>query len=285
MSSVEAVNEAWQPRLARLGLTELRSLLDDEPPDELLPGSWQPLVKDGLGRRERWRWEPPDTSNGAVYLKRYFRTPLKTQLDRILRQSSRRGRGWWEYHLSRFLAEHSVACVQAIAAVDAMTGHLERRSAVLFAEVAGDAFDRVWPKLCIQNAPITGGHNRHAVNRALARFVSSFHQTGYVHRDLYLCHVFADIDPSAQRAPQFALIDLARVFRPRLRRTRWLIKDLAQLDSSARRIGATRTDRFRFLVYYLSLHPSAPRVRWFARRITRKSDWILRRIARKEHRG
>ena len=71
---------------------------------------------------------------------------------------------------------------------------------------------------------------------------------------------------------------------PRLRRMRWIIKDLAQLDASARQVGASRTDRLRFLRAYLDLGPRAARVRWYARRIVRKSDWILRRIARHEAR-
>ena len=69
-------------------------------------------------------------------------------------------------------------------------------------------------------------------------------------------------------------------FRPRWRRLRWIIKDLSQLDASARQIGAWRTDRLRFLPAYLgpSLKTS---IRSYARRVVRKSDWILARIARK----
>ncbi|MEW6251858.1 MAG: lipopolysaccharide kinase InaA family protein, partial [Planctomycetota bacterium] len=80
---------------------------------------------------------------------------------------------------------------------------------------------------------------------------------------------------------QPTLIDLARTHRPRLRRTRWIIKDLSQLDTSARQLDATRADRLRFLTTYLRSRPGARPVRWYARRIVRKSDRILRRIARK----
>ena len=155
-----------------------------------------------------------------------------------------------------------------------MYGLLERCSVVLIEAVVGDGFDRAWADACRRNAPLTRGLARHDTAVRLGRFVSAFHQTGFCHRDLYLCHVFADFDPAGRRPP-------VRTFRPRVRRMRWVIKDLAQLDSSARQIGASRADRLRFLCAYLGLQHGTARIRWYARRIVRKSDWILRRIERK----
>jgi tRNA A-37 threonylcarbamoyl transferase component Bud32 len=63
----------------------------------------------------------------------------------------------------------------------------------------------------------------------LAGMVRRFHQAGYVHRDLYASHVF--LDASAGRDDLY-LIDLARMFRPRVIRRRWCVKDLAQLKYS-----------------------------------------------------
>jgi heptose I phosphotransferase len=214
-------------------------------------------------------------------VKRYLSTPAGVQLDRVRRQTRRHSRGWWEFHQASELARKSVHAVRSVAAVEDMAGLVERRSAVVFEEVAGDAVERVWPAALERRSPITRGASRHAATRRLARFISAFHQTGASHRDLYLCHVFVRLDETARRPPHFALLDLARVHYPRLRRTRWIIKDLAQVDCSARQCGATRTDRLRFLIAYLGLHADTPRVRWYARRIVRKSDHILRRIARK----
>ena len=84
-----------------------------------------------------------------------------------------------------------------------------------------------------------------------------------------------------QTPPQFHLIDLARTFRPRWRRFRWLVKDLSQLDVSARQIGGSRSDRLRFLLAYLGLQSCTPRARRLIQRTIAKSDRILRRIARK----
>ncbi len=270
----------WRTRLADAGLADPARLLDAACDMRLLPGQWEQLTKPGLGGRQRWRWKIPSAGDDVLYVKRYQNAPAAEQLDRVRRQTVRHSRAWWEFKQSTELARQSVPVVRAIAFAEEMCAVHEVRSVVLFEAVPGDAFDRVWPRLCAQRAPLTRGWARHEVTRRLARFVSAFHQTGVCHRDLYLCHVFAELAPASDQPPQFTLIDLARTHRPRLRRMRWLIKDLSQLDASARQIGASRTDRWRFLLTYLGLQIGAPRVRWYAQRIVRKSDRILRRIAR-----
>lgn len=271
----------WRERLATAGLQDLTALLTNEPP-ERFRGQWEALRKPGLGGRERWRWRL-SASGPTLYLKRYFSSKWREQWDRIYRQKSRRSRGWWEYHQSNQLARRYIPAVRAVGVAEEMRGFFERRSAVLFEEVAGDAFDRVWSRLEARRAPLTYGRTRHEMNRCLARFVSAFHQTGLCHRDLYLCHIFIDLADD-EIAPRFTLIDLARVHRPCWRRTRWIIKDLSQLDCSAQQIGATRTDRLRFLLAYLGLEPNAPRVRFYVRRVARKSARILRQIERRSRR-
>jgi len=278
----EDVSESWRARLAEFGLDGLGQLLDQAPESGRLVGRWLALSKPGLGHRQRWRWQLPDGEASAViYVKRYARTPLREQWDRIRRQTLHRSRAWWEYRQAQRLAAAQISVPNAIGFVERMQGAWEQASAVLLAAVPGDGLDRVWTRLERQNAPLTRGIARHDLTVRLARFVAAFHQTGFCHRDLYLCHVFADLDPDGVRPPRFSLIDLARTYRPRWRRTRWLIKDLAQLDASARPVGATRTDRWRFLLAYLGLEPRAARARWYARRIVRKSDRILRREARR----
>jgi heptose I phosphotransferase len=182
---------------------------------------------------------------------------------------------------SRRLAGAHINVPAAVGFAEEMCGALERRSVVLLEQAAGDGFDRVWVELCAVDAPVARGIARRDLAVRLARFVAAFHETGFCHRDLYLCHIFVDLDPNGGRPPRFTLIDLARTHRPRWRRMRWIIKDLSQLDASAREIGATRSDRWRFLLAYLNLPRGAARARWYGRRIVRKSDWILERIARK----
>jgi heptose I phosphotransferase len=282
----ESVTAPWRERLAANGLEHLRVLLDDATEIGLLSGKWTALTKPGLGGRQRWRWElvNGDTTRPAddvVYVKRYASTPIREQWDRMRRQCLRHSRAYWEYTQSQRLAEAHINVPGPVGFVEQMRGAVERRSAVLLERAPGDGLDRVWTSLRERDAPITRGIARHDLIVRLARFVAAFHGTGYCHRDLYLCHVFVDLEPGGSRPPTFTLIDLARTHRPRWRRARWIIKDLSQLDASARQVGATRTDRWRFLLAYLNLQRRAPRARWYARRITRKSDWILRRIGRK----
>ncbi len=274
----------WCDRLASAGLPDLNRLLDAPPGAPPLTGRWQALSKPGLHGRQRWRWDLGDAGGAVLYVKCYRGVPLREQMDRIRRQSVRHSRAWWEFLQSADLSRHYIPVVRAIGAIEEMRGALEVGSAVLFEGVAGDAFDRTWRQLSAEQAPVTRGLARHDVTRRLARFVSAFHQSGVCHRDLYLCHIFVDLEPTGARPPRFTLIDLARTHRPRLRRTRWLIKDLSQVDASARQIGASRADRWRFLLTYLGLDAGTPRVRWYARQIARKSDRILRRIARQASR-
>ncbi len=276
------IASAWQRLLGAAGASHLRRFLNRGfDPDELA-GSWTALTKPGLGGRQRWRWElPTDDGAAVVYVKRYGRTPLREQLDRLLRQFPWHSRAWWEYRQSVRLSEAYLPVPEPVGVVESMVGPFERRSAVLLRRVPGNAFDRVWRECEQRGAPITRGLARLDMIRRLGRFVSAFHQTSYCHRDLYLCHIFVDLDPDGRRPPSFALIDLARTHRPHLRRMRWVLKDLSQLDYSARRVGASRADRLRLLEAYLSLPRGAPRVRWFAVRVARRSDAILRREIRK----
>jgi heptose I phosphotransferase len=78
----------------------------------------------------------------------------------------------------------------------------------------------------------------------LANFIKTFHNTGFCHRDLYLCHIFCDENE------KFTLIDLARAFQPWLTKSRYRIKDIAQLYYSAPGKYFSRTDRLRFYKAY-----------------------------------
>ncbi len=283
MSRRAEVAGPWQARLAAAGLGDFTRLLDADGAALKLPGRWISLVKPGLGGRERWRWRLPD--GGTLFVKRYRRTPLRAQWDRLWRQTPRHSRAWWEFRQANWLNEQSVPALRAIAVAEELRGGWERRSVVATEALPGDAVDRCWERWRRVGAPVTRGAARQAFVCRLAQFVSAFHQTGLCHRDLYLCHVFVDAAAGDGGPVRFTLIDLARTHRPRLFRQRWLIKDLAQLDVSARPLGATRTDRLRFLLTYLGLAPRAPRLRWYARRIVRKSDRILRRIQRQQAAG
>jgi heptose I phosphotransferase len=103
----------------------------------------------------------------------------------------------------------------------------------------------------------------------MAALARRMHDAGAHHQDFYLNHILwrgeaADLD--------LRVIDLGRVgFAKELSR-RWILKDLAQLDFSARQLSCT--ERLRFLRLYLG-RPFCRADRRLVQRIARKS----RRIA------
>ncbi len=85
--------------------------------------------------------------------------------------------------------------------------------------------------------------------------------------------------PGDESPADLYLIDLARVFRPRWRKFRWRVKDLAQLHYS---MPSAWVEKYwpRFLEQYLTPARSAERDLW-QRAIARKSESIRRRQLRK----
>lgn len=129
-----------------------------------------------------------------------------------------------------------------------------------------------------QNAPPApggdAGSSTHATLAALivevAQLARAMHRQGWHHQDFYLNHLLLCGEKPDQRVH---VIDLGRAtYRPRLAR-RWIIKDLAQLNYSAR--GLPCTQRLRFLREYLGRRLQAAD-RPLVRRIVVKSHHIAR---------
>lgn len=286
MRKAATIEPLWQEFLARAGAQDLRALLNASPIEAKWPGKWEALTKAGLGGRERWRGRlDASAPNQTLYLKRYQQTGLRQQWDRMLRQSASRSIAFWEYERSRELVSAGIPAPRPIGFAEDMRAWYEQRSTVLLESVLGGPLDAFWIAAVAVNAQITRGSRRQDFMRRVGRFVAAFHGTGLCHRDLYLCHIFVDADNGGEIPPRFAIIDLARVHRPRFARMRWLIKDLGQFEFSARLAGFSRADRLRMLAAYLGLDPGQPRIRWYARRIVAKADTIERRERRKGRLG
>jgi len=255
------VDEAHAAAFAAAGLERLDDLFG-------LSGG-QRLDKASLPSwRRRLRFELPGV--GPVYLKQYASPPVGVQLRRILSGQARQSTARIEWLRMQWLAKAGIEAVKPVALGEEMAGPWERRSAVVTAALPGESLEshvRRFPERASRE-----------LIRSLASFVARFHQAGFIHRDLYLSHIFCK---TADGRPRFCLIDLTRVCRPRWRRGRWIVKELASLNYSTPPAAATAADRLRFLRDYLGTRRLSPAQRRLVRRVVRKTDRIARHDARR----
>jgi hypothetical protein len=90
--------------------------------------------------------------------------------------------------------------------------------------------------------------------RHVAPLIARLHDAGFAYRDLYWNHLFAALDAEP------VLIDVHRAMRPRWRRRRWIVKDLAGLLASLPG-GYSRASCLRFLHRYAAGRPAPTLVR------------------------
>ena len=106
--------------------------------------------------------------------------------------------------------------------------------------------------------------------KKLAEFIKKFHETGYRHRDLYLCHIFYGGNG------EFYLIDLARAFKPAVFGERFRLKDIAQLCYSAPAEYFSKTDRLRFYLQYTQQKKLSSKDKEFIRQVLNKARQMAR---------
>ncbi len=185
------------------------------------------LSKPGLGHRRRTRIELVDDRGAThvLYLKRYGPQKLGEALRRWWTHGRRMSPARVEFQNIRAAHLAGVPTMQAVACGEDRCPLGACRSYVIVSAVPGEALERCFDAYL-------GVHGAAAVadlTARLGRMVRTIHRAGYVHRDFYSSHVF--LDDSAGRDDLY-LIDLARMFRPRVMKRRWFVKDLAQLKYS-----------------------------------------------------
>ncbi len=67
------------------------------------------------------------------------------------------------------------------------------------------------------------------LTEAVAEFAKALHQSGVIHRDFYVCHLLAEIEPYIHGEVRLAVIDLHRAQIHTKIPERWLLRDLAAL--------------------------------------------------------
>lgn len=94
------------------------------------------------------------------------------------------------------------------------------------------------------------GRERRRLVMAVAAFVSDLHGAGVVHRDLYICHLLADLAAYAAGRVDLAVLDLHRAQIHAKIPRRWLRRDLAALLYSVLDLPLSRREWLRFVRAY-----------------------------------
>jgi heptose I phosphotransferase len=110
----------------------------------------------------------------------------------------------------------------------------------------------------------------HALANRVAEIARTLHGSGMHHQDFYLTHLLV---PQDDTQGQMYLIDLGRVRQHKRLRPHWIIKDLAQLHYSSRRLPLETWQRFLHGYFQRSLSANDEA---FLRKVTRKSEAIAR---------
>lgn len=203
-----------------------------------------------------------------LFIKRYRRPPLRAQLAVRLRgYAAVAAVEWhWLHHLRRL----SIPVPAPVALGYARRAGCEAASFLVTAAAPGQSLEQ-WVRTHGAPHRVPWLSERAARDRlflAVAQLVARLHEANLFHRDLYLSHIFAE--PRPDGGVELTLIDLQRIVRSRLRRTRWQVKDLAALNYSVPATLASRADRMRWFKRYRR-----------ARRLSHADKTLLRRIAAK----
>jgi heptose I phosphotransferase len=261
------IDPACKNGFERLGLTSIEAVFAFQGVKNLTKGNLAPHRS-----RIEFQTESPRTT---LFLKRYEHPPVPAQLKNWLSAKKRISSGFAEFNAAQNLAALGVNTPKVVAWGQQWGKFFEKRSFVIIEKVPdGVSLERELPGFF--NGPATAENLflRRQFIRQLAAFMRKFHDTGYCHRDLYLCHIFRTADG------RFFLIDLARVFKPMLLGALYRIKDVAQLHYSAPAKYFSWTDRLRFLRAYLGLQKLSVRGKTFARRINNKAKRMARHDAK-----
>ena len=231
------VDPDYKAGLEKKGLTSIDAVFNFK--------EGQNLAKSNMaGFRSRLKFEI-DSPVTTLFLKRYNSTPMLRQLKNWINQRRRASLGISDFAPTEELACAGIRTPKVAGYGEQWSGLFEKRSFCITEKIPeAESLERKLPEYF--SAPPTASNlrlRRDFICR-VAAFIKKFHETGFRHRDLYLCHLFCT------NREEFYLIDLTRVFKPCLFAERFRIKDITQFYYSAPANYFSDTDRLRF---YLKL--------------------------------
>jgi heptose I phosphotransferase len=251
------VNADYAPLLRRHGLTSFAALMDYRGGRD---------VKNVRPERTTVSLELADDEGRArrFYLKRHARRPLRELVKPLLRLTRPIWGARHEWQAILRFHEIGIATMTPVA-----LGESAGRSLLLTVAIEGCAKLTDWPAL---SDPAAAGrkHEVDAAVEAVAEAARAMHGAGMHHQDFYLGHLMVPVEGPPRPVH---VLDLGRVRSRRRLSGRWIVKDLAQLNYSAR--GLSASSRLRTLARYLG-RPLQRSDRPLVRRIVGKSAAIAR---------
>jgi len=234
----------------------------------------QTLAKPNLSKhRSRLQFEidSPPSSTAILFLKRYDKPSILTQLKNWSCHHKRISSALAEFNSAKILSAAGINTPKIISYGEQWGICFEKRSFIISEKIpCAESLERKLPHYFTGPAAIENFKLRRNFISRLALFIKKFHETGFRHRDLYFSHIFHN------SIGQFYLIDLARVFRPRLFSERFRIKDIAQIHYSASGSYFSKTDRLRFYLGYIGRGKLTNEDKVFIRKVINKAKRMAR---------
>ena len=206
----------------------------------------------------------------CAYLKRHFSLSFGKCLREMIRFSSKKT-AFDEF--SNILAFHKAGLpTMRPVAAGKRAGKVFGSESFLITKGIKDCVTlETYAESCLKTKTFTEKTN---LIKKIALLSRKMHQSGFNHRDFYLCHFFIGIKENNK--DELFIVDLHRVDIRKKMPERWIIKDLAALNYSAKSINITRTDKLRFLKYYLSTRKISEQEKLFVLKIIKKTNRMIK---------
>ncbi len=236
------------------------------------------VAKNLLSQRITMRFEltSPGGNSQGFYIKRHGRSPMKEYLKPMIRLrrpilgAANEWNAILRFHEVGIPTMTPVALGQSGACSFLITAAIEdciKLSDWVDSQFPAELLDR---PMQIGDVPQDVLAHSHALTNRVAEIARRMHQAGLHHQDFYLTHLLV---PKHDPRANIYVIDLGRVRERQRLRSHWIIKDLAQLHYSSRRLPGDTWQRFLHGYFQRSLNS---RDQAFIRRITKKSHAIAR---------
>ena len=203
------------------------------------------LSKPGLGKRYRAQVElTRDGKTVSVFYKRYSGENLRNLIQRWFEDDERTAVALREVRVANELDKIGIATFKPLAWGWKENWGVDQKSFVVMSQVPGNSIQR-W----LLNKSL-GWREKLRLVEQIASFAKHLHESGWFHRDFYLCHIFIN---ESNGAYELALVDLARMFCPRWRVNRWRIQRFGpvKLFHSSRTVFTHDATAFRQIVFGL----------------------------------